>query len=87
MNKLLSLPLLAGLLLATTGCVEEVAYSRGPHHRPGYYDDRRSTTHYSTRPVYRGERRVYRDDGYYDRGEGRVYVAPHPRHREVRVGF
>jgi hypothetical protein len=37
--------------------------------------------------VYRGERRVYRDDGYHDRGENRVYVAPHPRPREVRVGF
>ena len=87
MKTLLCSTLLSGILLTLTGCVDEYAYSHRPHGRTGYYDDRRTTTHYGARPVYRGERRVYRDDGYDDRGDVRVYEAPRRRHGDVRVVF
>ena len=86
MKKLLSLTLLAGLLLAITGCVDRVAYSRRSHYRSGYHDDRRATRYYEARPVYRGDRRVY-DDGYYGRRDVRVYDAPRAPRADVRVVF
>lgn len=86
MKKLLSLALISGLFLTITGCVDEVAVTSRRDHRPGYYADRRSSTYYETRPVYR-ERPAYYDDGYYGRGDVRVYDAPRPRHSDVRVVF
>lgn len=86
MKKLPSLALLSGLLLAITGCADDVAYSRRPHNRQGYYEDRQITT-YETRPVYRGDRRVYRDDGYDGHNDVREYDAPSRRHSDVRVTF
>lgn len=80
MKTLLSLTLFSGFLLASTGCVDTAVYSRRPHDRRGYYDDRRDTTYYETRPV-------YRDDGYYGRRGHRVYDAPRAPHSEVRVSF
>lgn len=87
MKKLFSFTLLSGFLLALTGCANELVYSRGPHARHGHYDDRRTTTYYGNRPVYRGERRVYRDDGYYGRSHVREYDAPRRPHADVRVSF
>ena len=84
MKTLLSLTLLCGSLLAITGCVEDV---HRHHARRGYYNDRQSTTYYETRPVYRGDRHYYRDDGYYGRRDVRVYDTPRSPRGDVRVSF
>lgn len=84
MKTMLSLTLLCGFLLALTGCVEDVH-----RHRTGrvYYHDRPTSTSYETRPVYRGDRHHFRDDGYYGRRDVRVYDTPRPPLGNVRVSF
>ncbi len=87
MKKLLLYSLLAGSLFATTGCVDELAYSRGPHRGPSYHDGRHTTTHVQKyRSGYR-DRPGYYDDRYSGRRDVRVYDAPRQRRSGVTVVY
>lgn len=87
MKRLLSVALLTGSILASTGCVDEFAYSRRPHSGPGFHDTRRTTTHYETRPVYRNDRRIYRDDRTQGHRDVQEYDKPQRPHSDVRIIF
>lgn len=87
MKKLLFLTLLSGLLLAVTGCVEEVEYTNRPHVRASHYNDRYTTTSYRSRPVYRDNRSVYRSDRVVYRDDRPVYRGERSVYRDDPSAF